>query len=171
MFCSKKRYETSIIIKTKHSLSASNISVAMLFHDWFWKKKFFKRPSIFWKFCGLSVAQIKLLTFTNFAVSDHSMPLHSHMYAFDILIQSNLVIRNVLIRNKLVLRLVLRNLFLWPNANLLHKDKELLALRNNFRVTKKFLIAKFDCITLYAVITNVCLKPTLDFRINDQVVY
>ena len=24
--------------------------------------------------------------------------------------------------------------------------KELLALRNNFRVTKKFLIAKFDCI-------------------------
>ena len=35
--------------------------------------------------------------------------------------------------------------FLWPNTNLLHKDKELLALRNNFRVTKKFLITKFDC--------------------------
>ena len=26
-------------------------------------------------------------------------------------------------------------------------DKELLALRNNFRATKKFLIAKFDCNT------------------------
>ena len=25
------------------------------------------------------------------------------------------------------------------------KDKELLALRNNFRATKKFLIVKFDC--------------------------
>ena len=36
------------------------------------------------------------------------------------LIQSNLVIRNVLIRN----RLVLRNHFLWPIVNLLHKDKE-----------------------------------------------
>jgi hypothetical protein len=32
-----------------------------------------------------------------------------------------------------------------PNASLLHKDKEHLALRNNFRVTEKFLIAKFDC--------------------------
>ena len=39
---------------------------------------------------------------------------------------------NVLIRNKLVLR----NHFPWPNASLLHKDKEHLALRNNFRVTK-----------------------------------
>ena len=29
----------------------------------------------------------------------------------------------------------------------LHNDKELLALRNNFRATKKFLIAKFDCTT------------------------
>ena len=33
-------------------------------------------------------------------------------------------------------------------ANLLHKDKELLALRNNFRVTKKFLITKFDCTSI-----------------------
>ena len=33
---------------------------------------------------------------------------------------------------------------LWSNVC----NKELLALRNNFRVTKKFLIAKFDCITL-----------------------
>ena len=32
-----------------------------------------------------------------------------------------------------------------PFVNLLHKDKEHLALRNNFRVTKKFLITKFDC--------------------------
>ena len=28
---------------------------------------------------------------------------------------------------------------------ILHKNKEHLALRNNFRVTKKFLITKFDC--------------------------
>ena len=49
--------------------------------------------------------------------------------------------RNVLIRNKLVLR----NHFPRPNANLLHKDKEHVALSNNYRVTKKFLITKFDC--------------------------
>ena len=41
----------------------------------------------------------------------------------------------------------LRNHFLWPICHLLYKDKELLVLRNNFRATKKFLIAKFDCIT------------------------
>ena len=34
----------------------------------------------------------------------------------------------------------------FPVTKLLHKDKEHLALRNNFRVTKKFLITKFDCI-------------------------
>ena len=34
--------------------------------------------------------------------------------------------------------------FPWPIANLLHKDKEHLALRNNFTVTKKF--TKFDSI-------------------------
>ena len=61
-----------------------------------------------------------------------------------LIIQSNLVTRNVLIRNKLVLR----NYFPWPIVNLLHKDKEHLALRNNFRLTKKFLITKFDCIKL-----------------------
>ena len=33
----------------------------------------------------------------------------------------------------------------FPLTNLLHMDKELLALRNNFRVTKESLIAKFDC--------------------------
>ena len=64
------------------------------------------------------------------------------------LIQSNLVIRNVLIRNKLELR----NHFPRPNANLLHKDKELLALRNNFRVTKKFLMTKFDHNTIIALL-------------------
>ena len=55
-------------------------------------------------------------------------------------IQSNLVTRNVLIRNKLVIS----NHFSWPIVNLLHKDKEHLALRNNYRVTKKFLITKFE---------------------------
>ena len=34
-----------------------------------------------------------------------------------------------------------------PICHLIHKDRELLALRNNFRATKKFLIAKFDCTT------------------------
>ena len=58
-----------------------------------------------------------------------------------LVLQSNLALRNCLIRNKLVLR----NHFLWPICHLLHKDKELLALRNNFRATKKFLIAKVDC--------------------------
>ena len=58
-----------------------------------------------------------------------------------VVLQSNLALRNCLIRNKLVLR----NHFLWPICYLLHMDKELLALRNHFRVTKKFLIAKFDC--------------------------
>ena len=51
------------------------------------------------------------------------------------------MIRNVLIRDKLVLR----NHFPRPIANLLHKDKEILAFTNNFRVTKKFLITKYDC--------------------------
>ena len=39
-------------------------------------------------------------------------------------------------------------LYLLPNEveqSLLHKDKEFLALRNNFRATKKLVIAKFDC--------------------------
>ena len=54
---------------------------------------------------------------------------------------SNVVIRNGFIRNKLVLK----NHFLCPIANLLYKNKEHLALRNNFKMTKKFLIAKFDC--------------------------
>ena len=57
-------------------------------------------------------------------------------------LQSNLVIRNGLIRNKLALR----NHLPWPNANLLLKDKELVALRNHSMVTIKFLFTKFDCI-------------------------
>ena len=61
------------------------------------------------------------------------------------LVQSSLVIRNVLIRNKLVLT----NHFQWPIVNSFHKNKEHLALRNNFRVTKKFLITKFDCMYIY----------------------
>ena len=60
--------------------------------------------------------------------------------------QSNLVIRKVLIRNKLVLR----NHYSWPDDDWLHKGKEHLALRNNFRMTKKFLITKFDCIIFFA---------------------
>ena len=57
-------------------------------------------------------------------------------------------IRNGLIENKLVLR----NHFVWPICHLLHKDKELLAIRNNFRATLKFLIAKFDCTSKIIVV-------------------
>ena len=46
-------------------------------------------------------------------------------------------------------KLVLRNHFPWPICHLLHKDKEHLALSNNFSVTKKFLITKFDCIRMF----------------------
>ena len=71
---------------------------------------------------------------------------------------------NDLIRNKLVLR----NHFLWPICHLLHKDKELLALRNNFRATKKFLIAKFDCINnLLELLQNMV---TLRFRNDTKLV-
>ena len=70
------------------------------------------------------------------------MTVHNWHSRKILLLQSNLAIRNGLIRNSLVLR----NHFPWPICHLLHKNKELLALRNNFRVTKKFLIAKFDCI-------------------------
>ena len=48
----------------------------------------------------------------------------------------------MVIKNKLVLR----NHFPWPICNLLHKHKEHLAFKENIRVTKKFLITKFDCI-------------------------
>ena len=40
---------------------------------------------------------------------------------------------------------LLSTYILRPIVNLLSKDREHLALRNNFRETKKFLIAKFDC--------------------------
>ena len=55
--------------------------------------------------------------------------------------QSKLVIRNGFVRNKLVLR----NHFPRPIVNLFHKDMKHLALRNNLRVTQKFLITKSDC--------------------------
>ena len=55
--------------------------------------------------------------------------------------QSKLVIRNGFVRNKLVLR----NHFPRPIVNLFHKDMKHLALRNNLRVAKKFLITKVDC--------------------------
>jgi hypothetical protein len=50
---------------------------------------------------------------------------------------SNLAIRNGLIWNKLVLR----NHFPWTICHSLHKDKELLALRNNFRWPKSSLLS------------------------------
>ena len=53
---------------------------------------------------------------------------------------------------------MLRNHFRWSIANLHHKDKEHLALRDNFRMTKKFLITKFDCIKLLPVIQRISNK-------------
>ena len=70
------------------------------------------------------------------------MSLNSHLKFLTFAMQSKLAIRNGLIRNKLESR----NHFLQPICHLLHKNKELLALRNNFRATKKFLITNFDCI-------------------------
>ena len=74
--------------------------------------------------------------------------------------QSKLVVGNFLIRNKLVLK----NHFPWPIVNLLHKGKEHLASRNNLRLTKKFLITKFNCkrfiwnvwSTLYVYLCSKC---------------
>ena len=68
--------------------------------------------------------------------------MESHSHFLNYLSTVKLSNKELLIRSKLVLR----NHFLWQKANLLHKDKEHLALRNNFRVTKKFLINNFDCI-------------------------
>ena len=43
-------------------------------------------------------------------------------------------------------------------------NKELLALRNNFRVTKKFLIAKFDCNSFLSHVMGLfCGKKDLEF--------
>ena len=85
------------------------------------------------------------------------------------------MIRNVLIRNKLVLR----NHFWWPIVNLLHRDKENLALRNNFRVTNKFLITKFDCINIRICRTILpnnfdrlfTWTLTIQFGSNDRTVF
>ena len=46
---------------------------------------------------------------------------------------------------------------LWLNVC----DKEHLALRNNFRMTKKFLITKFDCIKTPVIIQNKVVLPVL----------
>ena len=75
---------------------------------------------------------------------DFWIKLPTFYYSVNILSHA-LAIRNGLIRNLLVLR----NYFPWPIWHLLHKDKELLALRNNFRATKRFLIAKFDCTIIW----------------------
>ena len=74
----------------------------------------------------------------------HCMAGYTRLLFFAYLLQSKLAISNSLIRNILVLR----NHFLWPICHLLHKNKELLALRNNLEASKKFLIAKFDCTRL-----------------------
>ena len=49
---------------------------------------------------------------------------------------------------------MLRNYFQWQIVNLLHKDKEHLALRNNSRVTKKFLITKLDCSSNLTIVSH-----------------
>ena len=61
-------------------------------------------------------------------------------------------------------KLVLRNHFPWPIANLLHKDKDHLALRNNFRVTKKFLITKFNWQNV-PICVFLCKQTTMSVKI------
>ena len=67
----------------------------------------------------------------------------------------------VLIRNLLVLR----NHFPWPICHLLtlHKDKKNLALLNNFRATRKFFVAKFDCIKKSWNLNIAKKQPNLNF--------
>jgi hypothetical protein len=43
-------------------------------------------------------------------------------------------------------------------------DKEHLTLQNNYRVTKKFPIAKFDCITKVKMPTDIHLNVNLTFE-------
>jgi hypothetical protein len=49
-------------------------------------------------------------------------------------------------------------------CHFLHKDKELVALRNNLRSTKKFLIAKFDCSTSLFVHKY---QQIVQFKVSD----
>ena len=77
-----------------------------------------------------------------------------------------MALRNGLIRNKLVLR----NHFMWTICHLFHRDKELLALRNNFRATKSSLLPsstvwrKFTChMWLIAIFVG-----GLNFRRTDR---
>ena len=93
------------------------------------------------------------LIFSLWAIVLQGFSKGAFLFLFDkvfttMFIQSNLAIKNGLIRNKLVLR----NHFLWPICHLLHKDKELLALRNNSRANK-FLIAEFDCTSIFLALT------------------
>ena len=66
----------------------------------------------------------------------HCMAGYTRLLFFAYLLQSKLAISNSLIRNILVLR----NHFLWPICHLLHKDKELLTLRNNVGRPKSSLL-------------------------------
>ena len=117
------------------------------------KSKFSMSSELFWKilwwlqsFLGFQIGILDLygITFPCCRGCDsRSQPMWKKYFRRSTKnkVQSNLVIRNVLIRNKLVLR----NHFPSTIVNLFHKDKEHLALRNNFRVTKKFLITRLDC--------------------------
>ena len=51
------------------------------------KREIFQTGFYFLKLLWTFWSTNKALTLTNFSISDHSIPLHSHMYAFDILIQ------------------------------------------------------------------------------------
>ena len=103
------------------------------------KKKYsYEKPRICKK---IEITKGQLVSKCIFGVFNFLQKTNENKSTWGFIVQSNLVVRNVLIRNKLVLR----NPFPWPIVNLLHKDKEHLVLMNNFRVTKKFLITKFDC--------------------------
>ena len=143
--------------KVYDDLTIINLISVLAFQIWWvFKSKNFGQKSTYSNeiivFCECNEIQMLKLyfqfTFSNFLsqrsivwffwlqVSNHAFkkkicPIFDEL---SFIVQSNLVIRNVMIRNKLVLR----NNFPWPNAFLLHNDKDLLALRNNFRVYVDF---------------------------------
>ena len=62
---------------------------------------------------------------------------------------------------------MLRNHFPWPIANLLHEDKKHLVLRNNCRMTKKFLITKVTVLSVGNFYKFWPLPPSLPHPFMD----
>ena len=86
--------------------------------------------------CGFSNAVCQIMRM-------HDVPFESHDVLSDEEVrQGKYFILKVAFIQKVLIHLSFRQTDK-PICRLFHKDKELLALWNNFRATKKFLIAKF----------------------------